>query len=260
MIVKKSLIIFSIMCCIIGVFPSIGASETKKILINFSPWEPFEYTENKIQKGIDLEIVKAVLEKNGFEVTFKMYPWARAYELAKQGKADGVFSMGKRPEREVHFVFPAEPLIITGWYLYFPREKVVPFKKDLKALKDLRIGTVKSYNYGPDFMDSKLFIREDNINDISNLRMLKAGHLDAVVCDSINCQLLLKKEQMDDLFVMYTETPIDIIPMYVGFSKNSKVLKQYPDLVKNFSQSLKQMKDRGAIDKIAEKYGIQYLR
>ena len=63
---------------------------------------------------------------------------------------------------------------------------------------------------------------------------------------------------MAGLFEMYEKTPVDIIPMYVGFSKKSKALAQYPNLVNNFSETLKGLKISGEVYKIAEKYGITY--
>jgi len=46
--------------------------------------------------------------------------------------------------------------------------------------------------------------------------------------------------------------------MYVGFSKKSKALAQYPNLIKDFSETLKGLKKSGEVDKIAKKYGITY--
>lgn len=233
-------------------------SATKQISLTFMQWPPFEYEEDGVPKGIDLEIVKTVLETMGFEVIFINYPWKRAYNDAKHGEADGVFSMGKRPEREVDFFYPSEPLIVSGWYLYFPRGKVVPFDKDLKALQGLRIGMCDGYIFPKEFMESPLFERDLGKDDLQNLKKLQGGRVDAIVCDNINCQLLIKQHGMEELFEMYKETPIDIIPMYVGFSKKSKTLAEYPNLIDEFSETLRQLKADGIVDKIAEKYGVKY--
>jgi len=239
---------------------SFANPETKKITLNFSPWAPFEYEEKRRPKGINLEIIKATFQRMGFDILFLQYPWKRAYEDAKKGSADGVFSMGKRAEREKDFIFPSEATINTGWFLYFPKGKVISFKKNLQGLKGLTIGTTLGYIYPPTFMKSSLFEREVVNTDLQNLNKLKKGRLDAIVCDDINCQLLIKKNNMENLFEMYTETPIDITPMYLGFSKKSKLLTQYPSLVKEFSTTLKQVKEEGTASKIARKYSIKYRK
>ncbi len=233
-------------------------SETKQISLTFMQWPPFEFVENGIPQGIDLEIAKTTLEKLGFKVNLINYPWKRALNAAKHGEADGIFSMGKRPEREIDFFYPSEPLIISGWYLYFPKKKVVPFEKDFKALKNLRIGICDGYVFPKEFMESTLFERDKSTDDLQNLKKLRGGRVDAIVGDNINCQLLIKKHGMTGLFKMYEKTPVDIIPMYVGFSKKSKALAKYPNLVKDFSETLKGLKKSGEVDKIAEKYGITY--
>ncbi len=241
---------------LIAISPAV--CETKQVSLTFMQWPPFEYVENGTPKGIDLEIAKTTLEKMGFKVNLINYPWKRAYNAAKHGEADGIFSMGKRAERETDFVYPSEPLIISGWYLYFPKDKVVPFEKDFKALKNLRIGMCDGYIFPKPFMESDLFERDKSKDDLQNLKKLHGGRVDAIVGDNINCQLLIKKHAMAGLFKMYEKTPIDIIPMYVGFSKKSKALAQYPNLVKDFSETLKGLKKSGEVDKIAQKYGITY--
>lgn len=259
MLIKKKLFV-SVVLFLTMVSLSLANPETKKITLNFSPWPPFEYEENRIPKGINLEIIKTALQRMGFEVLFLQYPWKRAYEDAKSGNADGVFSMGKKPEREIFFFYPSEPTINTYWYLYFLKGNVVPFKKDLQGLKGLTIGIARGYIYTPEFMKSPLFERKVVNTDLLNLKKLRKGRLDAMVCNDINCQLLIKENNMENLFEIYTETPIDITPMYLGFTKKSKLLIQYPNLVKEFSTTLKQIKEDGVASKIAEKYGIKYRK
>jgi len=235
---------------LIAIKPAV--SETKQVSLTFMQWPPFEYVENGVPKGIDLEIAKATLEKMGFEVNLINYPWKRAYNAAKHGEADGIFSMGKRPERETDFIYPSEPLIISGWYLYFPKDKVVPFEKDFKTLKNLRIGMCDGYIFPKAFMESDLFERDKSKDDLQNLKKLRGGRVDAIVGDNINCQLLIKKHAMAGLFKMYEKTPIDIIPMYVGFSKKSKALAQYPNLIKDFSETLKGLKKIESVGAVSE--------
>jgi len=207
-----------------------------------------------------LEIVGTTLQTMGFEVTFTKFPWKRAYNDAKHGKADGVFSMGKRPEREVDFLYPSEPLIVSIWYLYFRKGEAVPFDKDYKALKGLRIGVCGGYIFPREFMESPLFERDKSKDDLQNLKKLRGKRVDAIVCDNINCGLLIRENGMETLFEVYEKTPIDVIPMYVGFSKKSKAVADYPNLVDEFSKTLKQLKADGETDKIAEKYGVKYPR
>lgn len=233
------------------------ADRKKEIKIAFSSWPPYEYQdEGKSSKGINLELVKLTLEKLGYIVKFDIFPWKRAYESAKDGKYDAVFSMGKRPEREIHFHFPSEPLLVTKWLLFFKKGKIVPFKNDLKALKGLTIGIANGYNYGETFNNADFFKKESVTNDLQNLKKLAAGHIHAAVCDNINCPILIKENGLNDQIEPYKKTAIDIIPMFIGFSKKSLLIKSHSAFLDQFSLALRDIKASGVAGKILEKYGI----
>lgn len=254
---KRSVNILTALFLCLFISCAVSAGE-KRVSLTFMQWPPFEYEEDGIQKGIDLEIVRTTLQNMGFQTTFTKFPWKRAYNDAKHGKADGVFSMGKRPEREVDFFYPSEPLIVSIWYLYFRKGEVVPFDRDYKDLKGLRIGVCGGYIFPKEFMESTLFQRDKSKDDLQNLKKLKGKRVDAIVCDNINCGLLIRKHGMETLFEVYEKTPIDVIPMYIGFSKKSETVVRYPNLASDFSATLKAMKKSGETDKIAEKYGVKY--
>lgn len=256
-ILRLSLPVWMLLLCSVVVAEK-GQNKTQpiEILINHSYWLPFEYEQNGISTGITVDIVDTILSQLGFTVRFKQMPFKRAVEDAKTGKADAVMSVVKTAEREEHFFFPTEPLVIWGQYLYFPKDKVVPFKQDLQALEGLKIGTARGFTYPDYFMNSELIERKVVNADLINLKKARVGRIDAFVCDNVNCQLLIKEHQMEGLFTMYRETPISLDKVFIAFSKKSEVLYQYPDLPKKFSQALKRLNGEGIIAEIKSKYGI----
>lgn len=231
-------------------------SHPLEIFITHSYWLPFEYEQDGISTGITVDIVNAILSEMGFVVKFKQMPFKRAVEEAKMGNADAVMSIVKTAERQEYFFFPSEPSVIWGLYLYFPKDKVVPFKKDLQALEGLRIGTARGFTYPDNFMNSELIQRKVANEDLVNLKKTKVGRLDAFVCDNINCQLLINENQMEGMFHMYKETPLSLDEVFLAFSKKSTAISQYPNLHKKFSETLTRLKQEGVIADIKSKYGI----
>lgn len=228
-----------------------------EILITHSPWAPFEYQENGVSKGINLEIVTATFAEMGFVAKFKQYPWKRAYEEAKIGRMDAVFSMAISDERKEYFWVPEQSMVTIRLYIYFLKGKVVPFEKDLKALEGLRIGTARGYIYPDYFTNSKRIQRREVNSNLINMKKARVGRIDGFVCEDINCELLIKENQFEGVFEPYREVPIELREMFIGFSKKSALIKDYPNLHKRFSRVLKKLKKEGVIGEIKRKYGIE---
>lgn len=253
-ILRLSLSLYILLLC--SVVKAADKDQAIEITINHSPWLPFEYQENGVSKGITVDIIQTILSEMGFVVKFKQYAFKRAVEDARSGKADAVFSVIKSAKREESFFFPEQPLVVIGWYLYFPKGKVVAFEKDLKALEGLRIGSNRGFAYPDYFMNSTLIQHKPVNSDIVNMKKTAAGRLDAFICDDVNCQLLIKENQLQDAFEIYRNTPLGLDEVFIAFSKKSTVVSQHPSLPSQFSEILAKLRQKGVIAKIKGKYGI----
>ena len=63
-------------------------------------FSPFIYGQNQQVAGPGLELIAAVCEKARITCSYDIYPWRRAQELIKTGKADGMMVIGRNPSRE----------------------------------------------------------------------------------------------------------------------------------------------------------------
>ncbi|KTF13529.1 substrate-binding periplasmic protein [Pseudoalteromonas sp. H105] len=71
-----------------------------------SKWPPFSYTENGIQKGLDIEIIELVLSKAGICWEYIVYPSSsRALNELKHGRVDLIFAASFTEERSDYAIF-----------------------------------------------------------------------------------------------------------------------------------------------------------
>lgn len=72
---------------IISLFIWIPMSYAADVTIAQDPWPPF-IIDNSHTPGISIEIVTAAMKTQGYNVTFKIMPWARALDQVKKGAID----------------------------------------------------------------------------------------------------------------------------------------------------------------------------
>ena len=82
---------------------SLSASEEKLSLVTeFLP--PYQFTDaDGNLTGYSIEVVEALMDEVHIDGKIKLYPWARAFKLAKDRKNTLIFSIARTPEREAHF-------------------------------------------------------------------------------------------------------------------------------------------------------------
>lgn len=219
-------------------------------------YPPYGYVGDDGQfTGFDLELAKAVCEKNGWELKLEPIDWDAKDALIGSGTINCIWNGFTMENRENDYTF-SEP------YMY--NEQVVVVKKDgdAKKLEDLAGKTVLTQ------VDSAaLHVLEDEkgqkaladtfkelqtIGDYNNAFMqLESGMVDAVACDlSIaSYQMAAKPDTYVKLGVLAPEN------YAVGFKKGDTELAQ------KVSETLKQLDADGTVKQLCEKYasyGISY--
>lgn len=214
---------------------------------------PKVFTENGELKGTYIEIIREVCKRLNIEAEFQQYPWARAVNLAKNGKVDAVFPPFKTPERDQIFYFPPEPVSVTRNVIFAPKNRQITVKT-LEDLKGLVVGVNDQYSYGDQFDGFKTQLQLDSsLNE--ELLMLKLVHksprrIDVAAASEEAFKFMAQKRSLQDEFEeIYT---ISENASYVAFSKAKG--PEAKALSENFGKTLQQMKKEGVIKKIITKY------
>ena len=197
-------------------------------------YPPYGYVGDDGQfTGFDLELAKAVCEKNGWELKLEPIDWDAKDALIGSGTINCIWNGFTMENRENDYTF-SEP------YMY--NEQVVVVKKDgdAKKLEDLAGKTVLTQ------VDT--FKELQTIGDYNNAFMqLESGMVDAVACDlSIaSYQMAAKPDTYVKLGVLAPEN------YAVGFKKGDT------ELAKQVTDALKALDEDGTVKQLCDKYADQ---
>ena len=228
----------------------IGIVSATPIKIVTSPWPPYEYNDNGELKGTDVEIVQEAFNRMGIAVKVEMYPWMRCLKMIQSGEAEGVFSLSINSKREEFLLYPEEGINYSENVFFFNKKKPFGFDGTLESLKGRLIGTTMDYNYGSDFLKSKLFRRDEAATDLSGIRKIANERDDLFICDKLVGISLAKRKGVLSK-ISYIKKPLAIRKMFLAFRKNNP---KNVRLAKDFSKAIKSMKKDGTYKKILDKY------
>ena len=190
---KNRIIIFTFLVLILSKY-----SYAKNFRIVTENFPPYNYTKDGVVEGFSTSIVKAVLKEiklnpdNGFEV----YPWVRAFGMAKNTQRVLIFSMGRNEKREKMFKWIG-PIAPSKYYLFSLSSRNNIKIEKLNDAKKFKIGTVRE-DVREQYLISKGFKKGKNIFPNSdyfpNFLKLKAKRIDLWAMNEMTAFYLLKNK------------------------------------------------------------------
>jgi len=202
-------------------------------------WQPMEYIEGDKIVGFDVDITKAIAEKLSLELDYQNTAWDGMFPAVAAHKFDMVISsitINDERKKEMDFSDP-----------YYRVDQTVSVKKDsgidsaekLNGKKaGVQIGTTGEIE-AKKIAGATVQTYDDIIMAFEDLR---AGRVDAIVCDSIVGDVYaVKNPDFVTGFRIITEENYGI-----GFAKDT------PELVKAVNLALAAIIEDGTYDKISE--------
>ncbi len=248
-----------------------GGEETQPVprplLFVCEEWMPFAYMDGDTLKGIDVDITARIMQRLGLAYEIRIYPWSRAWMMASNGKVDAVLSVSYRPSRENVLLYtedqrrfeetgeiPENHLWISE-YVFFLKTKyagVYRFESYAQLREaGYRIGRNRDYTYDDAFVAAGLPGREF-YDTRSGLQALVAETIDLYPMDKTVGLATLKAMGLQDS-VTWLPRPLFAKPYLAPFVKAS----DYPGItsvMERFNRELLEMRRRGEIDAIRERY------
>ncbi len=245
--IANSIVLLCVVLCI-AMFPAaIRAADPIRIGITESP--PLTTAERE-DYGIVPAIVTAAFKKVNTEAEYRVFPSARAFEIAKRGEVDATCAWVWSEEREKFFHY-SEP-IFKGPLVFFHLKS---FKFDWETMDDVKgiqIGIVARNYYGPDFheaLDAGKLEFQEVFKKHLNLHKLMGGRIKLVPLNLYMGYDMAKKdftpEKMEQL--THHPKPLKTSVYHLLFSK---ALAESESMVKLFNQGLQQLKGSGEYDKL----------
>jgi len=212
---------FVITFFLIPLFFSFAQAKEQTIKIGVGEWAPYLSKDLK-HKGIAGRIITEIFAKEGIQVTFKFYPWKRAFEMAKFGKIDGTAVWLKKPEREKIFYYT--DAVIEEKHVFFHLKKK-PFEwNKISDLKNMHLGGLVGFSYGKELdtaIEMKKLLIDRTITDTQNFKKLLNGRIELypqevnVGLNVLQKEFSLKQRKADYLSAIGNKQFIsDLMPKY----------------------------------------------
>jgi len=232
------LILFSLL-------PGCGPKTTKIRVATAATWPPFEYVNEKTGEieGFDIDLFKAIAEKEALDVEFINIAWDPLLAGMTQCLYDAaISSITITAERKKEMLF-SEP--------YFKAGQVVTVRKDNTDItgKDALAGKVVGAQFGTTGAAEVEKIKGATLKTYDEIGLayqdLMNGQIDAVVAD--NPLALAYVGENPDKLKMVGDVFTDEV---YGIA----VCKTKPDLLAKINSGLKAVKEEGVIERLVEKW------
>jgi polar amino acid transport system substrate-binding protein len=222
-----------------------------ELTVVYTEWRPYTYKEAEEARGLEIEVVKAVLERMRIQPRFVHLPWNRCLKMIEDGGADALVSLLRTPEREAYTIFPAEHISVSRTVLFTRTGKEIRYRGSLKDLRNFRIGVISGFSYGKTF-DSATYLKKDEVVNAEKLvEMVVSGRHDLGVENQVVLITEAKKQGVEKK-IQILSPPIHTQRLYVGFSRKRDLRR----LATGFSETLAGFKKTEEYDVILRKYGL----
>lgn len=228
-------------------FSALVTAETWRVVGDeqFAPYS-FVAMEDDTPRGVDVELVQAVMQAGGIGYQLRLYPWERVKRMLDRGETEMAFQFAGTPERMAQYELVGP--LRTGSTVFMTTDKIA--LQDWVSLDDFTpfvIGQVRGYAYQSDFDKADLSRDTSAQNPRQLVSMLLAGRIDIIVGDRTQL-LYFVQEQRAQGSVRILPKPLVEMPRYVAFAKGDKVRAE------RFAEALERVRASGTLADILHKW------
>lgn len=237
---------YLMLCLLLALSPATPA-ETWRVTGDeqFAPYS-FVQGDDNSPRGLDVELVAAVLAEARIDYQLRLYPWARVKRLLDNGAVEMAFQFAGTPERQAQYELVGP--LRSGSTVFMTTRNIR--LQDWQSLDDLQpyvIGQVRGYAYESAFDQADLARDSSAQNPRQLVSMLLAGRIDIIVGDRLQLQHYVH-EQRAESDVRILPTPLIEMPRYVAFKKADNARAQV------FAAALKRLQQQDALTPILQRW------
>ena len=212
----------------------------------FAPYSFILDPDDSQPKGLDVELVQAVLNEAQVSYELRLYPWERVKRMLDRGQAQMAFQFTGTAERRAQYELVGP--IRMGSTVFMTTHKTAI--QDWQAVEDLSpytIGQVRGYAYESSFDKADLSRDTSAQNPRQLVSMLLAGRIDIIVGDKVQL-LYFVREQLAEQQVRFLPTPLVEMPRFVAFAKGDV------ERARQFSDALERLRAQGSLTTIEQRW------
>lgn len=232
-------------------------SEECELTMGWDPWQPYQYRDVGGEvHGLDVEIVSAIADMSGCELSFVSSDWATLLELLRTGDVDILTGATKNEQRE-EFAYFTEPYRDESFGLYVRAGESDEYPstdfEDLMA-EGFRLGVTQEYLYGgvvsaleesPEYSDQ--FVPA-TVGEVNYSRLLNE-EIDGFLEDPYVAATVMRTKGLTEEIEAHPIV-IESDPVSLMISKASVS----PQTAQRINRSLAELKSRDDYRNILDKY------
>ena len=232
-----------LLALVLSLSAALAAAET--ITVAFNPeYPPFESVDGKEYVGYDVDLIKAVAEKAGFEIEFEAMDFDAVIAAVQTNKDTiGVSGISITEERKLSVDF-SEGYINAGLIVIVKKDSGYATTEDLKGKTiGVQLGTTS------DFAAEEITGRSNVAQYktfLSAIMDLQGDKVDAVIVDKPVGLAILTSLKDDNLEIVDMGLQAD----WYGIEVN----KDNPELLEKINAALKELEAAGFYEELAVKY------
>ena len=236
-------------CTCLALCASPALCEDKPILKAVTVVDNFPYTfsENGVLQGLGIDVLHALAERAGYQLSIETQPPTRALKTAETESSVLVFSIFRTAERENRYYWIG-PFSSTELWLYKLKSRTDITVQNLDDTKKYLVGVPASDATIPTLM--QLGIKIDTApSDLSNCRKFKFGRFDLVPVDPNGlAEFLASCDIPPDSIEKLIKIPINTA-IYAGIGKRTPIA-----LVNRLKAEMEAMRKDLTIQKLNAKW------
>lgn len=212
---------------------------------HFAPYS-FVSLEDNQPRGLDVELVQAVMAEANIPYTLRLYPWERVKRMLDRNEVVMAFQFAGTPERKQQYELVG-PLRSGSTVFMTSLNTSLTDWTELDDLSAYVIGQVRGYAYQSAFDKAELRRDSSAQNPRQLVSMLLAGRIDVIVGDRLQLMYFVH-EQRAEKSVRILAKPLVQMPRYVAFSKGDR------GRADAFAAALARLRQAGALDPIYQRW------
>jgi polar amino acid transport system substrate-binding protein len=209
---------------------------------------PYTYRQLSQQKGIIVEIVKAMADLTGHSGQVTFLPWKRALQQVQSAndKPKMIIPLNRSPERENKFTWIQE--LYVDQTVLVTHTGAHPKITDPTSATELKTGVLLGSPLEAQLKRLKFKNIDSAVNEETNARKLKFGRIDAWLVARLVAPFVFERQGFSPKELTYGAS-LDANDLYLGGSKNFP-----PEIAKKWQQAFAKIKSDGTLRSILEKY------
>jgi polar amino acid transport system substrate-binding protein len=233
---------------LVGLLLSSIANAEEWLVVGDEQFAPYSFVEadDETPRGLDVELVEAILREANIAHVIRLYPWERVKRMIERNEAEMAFQFAGTPERMAQYELVGP--IRHGSTVFMTTNRTS--LQNWQTLDDLRpymIGQVRGYAYESNFDKAELSRNNSAQNPSQLVAMLLIGRIDIIIGDRDQL-LYLIREQHAESRVRILPKPLVEMPRYVAFTKGDK------QRATQFAAALERLRQSGTLEAIYQRW------